>query len=195
MLNCKIEKTTSENPFADHLLEVFAGLNHDISDLRPEIVEILSRSEMINIEDTVLWPDTIETLQTLKDMGVRLAVLSNSHNPTRMRKIIEEHYIDHFFEVIIISGEVGEQKPSAGLIHGIMEELQATKAFMVGDMVTKDILGANMAGIHGLWMNIHPKCLNARSIKAINEQHVDVDHSLFGLSQIPSVVANLEARG
>jgi putative hydrolase of the HAD superfamily len=97
-----------------------------------------------------------------------------------MRKIIENLGVAHYFESIIISGEVGEQKPSANLINRIKSELNCEKAFVVGDMVIKDILGANMAGVPGIWANIKPSSL-PKSIAALNAGSVTLDSSIYAL--------------
>ena len=61
-----------------------------------------------------------------------------------------------FFEKVFVSQELGANKPSPEFFERAFAQipnLEKTKTMMVGDSLTSDILGGNMAGIRTCWVN------------------------------------------
>lgn len=60
-----------------------------------------------------------------------------------------------FFDAVLISGEVGIGKPDPRIFHIALERLGAGPegAIMVGDNPSRDVLGAQRAGIRSVWIN------------------------------------------
>nr|KAJ0191045.1 hypothetical protein LSAT_V11C800410810 [Lactuca sativa] len=114
-----------------------------------------------------------ETILILKEAGVKMAVVSNFD--TRLRKLLQELNVIDLFDAVIISSEVGFEKPDAKifetalgmsdysavsfLLKGIwivdnVDEInvEASKAVHVGDDEKADKLGAKTVGINcWLW--------------------------------------------
>ncbi|KVI05532.1 HAD-like domain-containing protein [Cynara cardunculus var. scolymus] len=93
-----------------------------------------------------------ETILILKDAGVKLAVVSNFD--TRLRKLLKDLNIIDLFDAVIISSEVGYEKPDAKIFERALDEMnvEAAKAVHVGDDDKADKLGANAVGINcWLW--------------------------------------------
>lgn len=93
-----------------------------------------------------------EVLRHLKDAGVKLAVVSNFDN--RLRPILEELNVANLFNAIIISSEVGYEKPAPQIFETALDQLgvDASKAIHVGDDARNDKIGANALGIDSwLW--------------------------------------------
>jgi putative hydrolase of the HAD superfamily len=112
-----------------------------------------------------LIPGTKEMLGTLaKDY--RLGLLSNFTHAPAARKIIENLDIDPFFEVVLISGELGYRKPHPLVFSKLIEHLEVDKnqiAF-VGDDVEPDIEGARRAGLQPVWTTwVHDQNIPATS--------------------------------
>ena len=63
--------------------------------------------------------------------------------------------IEHYFEIIIVSGEVGIGKPDPRIFDLALEQLnvEPEKAVMVGDSLSRDIHGAQKAGGKEIWIN------------------------------------------
>ena len=92
------------------------------------------------------YPDVAGALQSLRDAGYRLGIISNFDR--RLRKVLADLGLAAYFEHIVISSEVGVDKPDArifreatGLFHVSPEH-----ALHVGDDPQKD-WGAGAAGL------------------------------------------------
>ncbi|KAI3730779.1 hypothetical protein L1987_61956 [Smallanthus sonchifolius] len=93
-----------------------------------------------------------KTLLILKESGVKLAVVSNFD--TRLRKLLQDLNIIDLFDAVIISSEVGYEKPDAKIFETALDQInvEAAKAVHVGDDQKADKLGANAVGINcWLW--------------------------------------------
>ena len=100
------------------------------------------------------FPGATDTLLRLKDAGVRLGLLSNGDGPTQRGKI-ERFALEGFFDHIQIEGEFGVGKPDERAFRNALAALGAepAEAWMVGDNLEADILGAQQAGIHAIWVD------------------------------------------
>ncbi|KAM0849771.1 hypothetical protein ACQ4PT_053526 [Festuca glaucescens] len=92
------------------------------------------------------------TLHDLKDAGVKLAVVSNFD--TRLRKLLKDLNISDVFDAIVVSSEVGYEKPAPEIFKIALDQIgvEASKAVHVGDDETADKSGANAIGLEcWLW--------------------------------------------
>ncbi|RWR78356.1 haloacid dehalogenase-like hydrolase domain-containing protein 3 isoform X1 [Cinnamomum micranthum f. kanehirae] len=98
-----------------------------------------------------------ETISHLKNAGVKLAVVSNFD--TRLRKLLKDLNIAHLFDAIIISAEVGYEKPAVEIFRAALDQIgvESEKAVHVGDDVKADKMGANAAGIDCLLWGLDVK--------------------------------------
>lgn len=93
-----------------------------------------------------LYPETMEVLRALHTR-CRLAVISNFDG--RLRVILEHLGISHFFASVVISSEVGADKPARLIFERALEwnHVAADEALHVGDDPVKDWQGAAAAGL------------------------------------------------
>jgi len=97
----------------------------------------------------------IETVQALYRHGFKMAVATNGLAEVQ-RPRLERAGLDHFFEEIIVSEEIGYYKPNPGFFHTAVERLRAKKQdrlLMIGDNLASDIEAAQKAGWDGCWFN------------------------------------------
>ena|SRR3989344_465225 len=95
-------------------------------------------------------------LREIKEMNLRLAILSNM--PNDLYKILERHHLDYLFEAKIYSHEVGLVKPSKEIFEIALKKLnenqkvkiKSEEALMIGDSMGSDIRGAENVGIQTL---------------------------------------------
>ena len=101
----------------------------------------------------VVFSDVDATLTNLQNT-YQLALVTNGV-PDLQREKIQSTRLARYFDAILISGEVGIGKPDSGIFLHALEVLAALPAesVMVGDSLTRDILGAQRAGIKGIWLN------------------------------------------
>jgi putative hydrolase of the HAD superfamily len=95
-----------------------------------------------------LIPDTKEMLSTLRKI-YRLGLLTNFTHGPAAREIIDKLGLNPFFDVVLISGELGYRKPHPLVFHQLIEHLGVEKdqILYVGDDPEPDITGAQNAGL------------------------------------------------
>ncbi|MEA2039287.1 MAG: HAD family hydrolase [Thermodesulfobacteriota bacterium] len=99
-----------------------------------------------------LIPGTEEMLIRLKDRYC-LGLLSNFTHPPAAREIIRIVGLEPFFDVVLISGDIGYRKPHPLIFRRFIEHLGVDKDQLVyvGDDPGPDIKGAQQAGIQPVW--------------------------------------------
>lgn len=101
-----------------------------------------------------LFPEAGEFLETLRERGVGLALLTNGV-PDLQREKLFGAGLGEAFDLTLISGEVGLGKPDPRLFRmalcafGVGPE----EAVMVGDNPERDIQGALLAGMKAVWVD------------------------------------------
>ena len=100
------------------------------------------------------FPGATDTLRRLREEGVRLALLSNGDGPTQRGKI-ERFALEGLFDHIQIEGEFGVGKPDERAFRNALAALGAepAEAWMIGDNLEADILGAQQVGVHAIWVD------------------------------------------
>ncbi len=93
-----------------------------------------------------IFPEVEECLIFLQNQGYRLGILSNWD--LRLRKILQGLELGVYFEDMIISSEVGVEKPHALIFNIALErfKIKASQAVLIGDEPDFDQLGAVKAG-------------------------------------------------
>lgn len=100
----------------------------------------------------------IPLLAALKDK-VRLGIITNGFTQLQQARL-EQTGLKEYFDLLIISEEVGCAKPHAGIFRhalNLMGNPAPERVLMVGDNPDSDILGGNNAGMHTCWFNLHQK--------------------------------------
>ena len=92
------------------------------------------------------YPEVTEVLADLKSRGLKLGVVSNFDR--RLRAVLDHLDLARFFAKVIISSEVGIDKPDPAVFHFALDALAApsTEAVHVGDDPKCD-WGATAAGL------------------------------------------------
>ncbi len=101
-----------------------------------------------------LYPGAREAIDTLAGVAT-LALITNGIGEVQ-RSRIERLTIDHYFDAIAISGEVGHAKPGTRIFDIVFEELgnpAKDSALIVGDNLASDIQGGVNYGIATCWYN------------------------------------------
>lgn len=104
-----------------------------------------------------LAPGAVPALRRLKAAGVRLAVVSNFD--TRLRPILAALAVDDLFDAVVVSAEVGVEKPNPVIFEAALQQLRLRpgEVVHVGDDRRNDVWGARDAGISAwLWgVDVH----------------------------------------
>lgn len=84
------------------------------------------------------YPDTVEVLSTLRERGVRVAVLSNIG--WDLRPVLRAHGVDRLVDTVVLSFEEGVQKPDPRIFRTVCDQLGLAPrdVLMVGDDARAD---------------------------------------------------------
>lgn len=104
--------------------------------------------EKVKLENIKLYPNVRETLEKLKETGIKLAVVTdamNGHATGRLRKV----GVLHYFDVVVSSDMTGKRKPEPDSIILALDRLgvKAEEAIIVGDSLRRDIEAGKRLGM------------------------------------------------
>ena len=93
-----------------------------------------------------LFPDVLDCLDSLDEY--RLAVLSNGDS-SQQRQKLRNTDIEHYFEEVVISGDIGIAKPEKPVFDEIVEKMGVSheECVYIGDSYDADFVGADNAGM------------------------------------------------
>lgn len=97
-----------------------------------------------------VYPDVRPTLDSLRALGARLAVVSNWDS--RLPALLERLGLARYFDAIVVSHLEGVEKPHPELFRRALERLGAAPgaALHVGDVPELDVDGAAAAGVQAV---------------------------------------------
>jgi HAD superfamily hydrolase (TIGR01549 family) len=116
-----------------------------------DIALSISVEAIVHHKDKNLWNFTFpwvrKTLEHLASDGYGMSVISNSQG--RVKQVFRELTLDHYFDHIFDSQEIGIEKPDPRIFEKALYtlSLRPEDALYIGDIFLVDVLGANQAGI------------------------------------------------
>jgi putative hydrolase of the HAD superfamily len=132
----------------------FADTLAELGILDEALAERMAKSYIdLSPRMTALFPDAVEVLKYLQSKYA-LHLITNGFAEVQWIKI-ENSGLKPFFEHIIISEEVGTQKPDKAIFEILIKRVSshADECIMIGDNFKTDILGAKNAGIDQVYFN------------------------------------------
>ena len=126
-----------------------------------------------------------EVLEAIRKEGYRIAMIANGDS-AGVRNIVETTGLQDYFDAIIISDEVGVEKPCPGIFKTTLVKLgvKAENAVMVGNRIDADIVGANRLGMKSVWFK-----WNTRYSSAIHSSEGKPDFTINSLFELPKLLA------
>lgn len=102
----------------------------------------------------VLKPETRDVLTKLKGK-YKMAILSNGQSKSQHDKI-DYMNINEFFDEIVVSGDIGINKPNKEIFEIMADRLgvKPEECMFVGDVFSSDILGAIRANMLPVWIKV-----------------------------------------
>lgn len=107
-------------------------------------------------------PGALSLLNALQGK-VKLAIITNGFTALQQKRL-HRTGLDHHFDFLVISEEVGIAKPDARIFHYALAQANHPDRFrvlMVGDSAESDIAGGMNAGIATCWLNHRHEALPA----------------------------------
>lgn len=135
-----------------HLAAVFLDCGDTLADEATE--EKIPGTEIVTRADLI--PGAADTVRQIAASGYRLALVADGPRKT-FENILGAHGLWDCFEAHIISGDVGELKPSARMFAAAtdalgLSEIDRNRTVMVGNNLERDILGANRFGLISVFL-------------------------------------------
>jgi putative hydrolase of the HAD superfamily len=140
----------------------YAGLKKFLTNLKkrwqlPHSLErfITERNDVFG-KMAIPYPEMFEVLEILKGK-YKLGIITNGYSQVQRDKI-EQVKIAHYFDDIIVSGEVEFEKPDSRIFKLACDNLGVSnkEAVFIGDYYPNDIAGAIGAKIMPIWINNNP---------------------------------------
>jgi len=127
---------------------------------------------------TVLLPNTHETLSALKEEGYHMHIITNGFKEVQLTKLKNCNLID-YFKVIVSSEEIGINKPDIRIFQHAMKEAGATPeiSVMIGDDWNVDVMGAERAGMRAIHFDPEEEMSNK-----------NMDTRIRNLNEIPALL-------
>ena len=134
-----------------------------------------------------------EMLNALHQRGIRMGIISNTGSLSQVYTSLEQYGIRSYFEVVILSSEIGIRKPHPFLFHDALKRMNsdATRAIYVGDTVSRDVVGAKNAG---LFRTIQIRSEFTKLNDDASADHITPDYVIHSLMDIPAIVDEINGR-
>ncbi len=104
--------------------------------------------------NAILKKDTKELLNALLKTH-RLAIITNGLKENQ-RRCLDKLDLTRYFEVIVVSDEIGFSKPDISFFYYTMSQIgqpHKDKVLVIGDSLKSDIRGALNFGVDSIWFN------------------------------------------
>jgi len=105
--------------------------------------KFLSKYELDSAKKSKLFPETIQTLETLRKSGVKIGLVTNT-SIKAVKIVFQTHRLGDYFGVVITRENVKKLKPDPEGILLAVKRLGVKNFFMVGDLV-HDVIAARSA--------------------------------------------------
>ena len=134
-----------------------------------------------------LFPDTVATLVTLRGLGYRIGLLSNTwwaaewHNAD-----LAAHGCAPLLDAVVYTSDLPHSKPHRSVFLETADRLgiDPSEAVMVGDRMIDDISGAQSVGMRGIWR---------RNAETPVRDDITPDAAIDALAEVPDLVTGWSA--
>jgi len=148
----------------------------DAKKIHQEMEKFLKRYELYSAKNSKLFPETIPTLEKIKELGIKIGLVTNTSREA-VDTAFRLHGLKRYFDVVITRENVKKLKPDPEGVLLAVKKLGAKSFFMVGDLV-HDALAAN--GANGTSITVK------RSTETTFDFHTD--YFVQSLSEIPTII-------
>ncbi|MDT0295536.1 YjjG family noncanonical pyrimidine nucleotidase [Mesonia ostreae] len=163
------DKVLKEDLKYKRLQESFSKIEYKIEQ---KLIQQLSEDYVVHLSDhNFLFDDAHEVLKNLSST-YKLHIITNGFKEVQHLKL-KNSKIDHYFNIIITSDDVGVKKPHPFIFESALGKanVNARASLMVGDNLEADIYGAERAGIESVLFDpenkIDHKGLKIKTLKEL----------------------------
>ena len=133
-------------------LRVWAEYIFSGRDVDREKLSTIAEELMFLIEtryyQRAMRPEMPAVLQAIKQMGLKIGIISNVNSRGQVPTNLKEYGIIQFFHPIVLSSEYHYRKPDPAIFHyaARLANVPTSQCVYVGDRIVRDIEGARRAG-------------------------------------------------
>lgn len=151
------EETLEEPHFHLRVSQTLEKLGHNFQPTDSRIVKASEAFVDRFVQCLQMEEDVPETLAAL-DRRYKLGLVSNLAFSQGVWKALEKFGLNRFFNVIVVSGDVGWRKPHPKIFERALKTLNVkpSNAVFVGDSLRTDIKGAQDAGMKAIFVKRRP---------------------------------------
>jgi putative hydrolase of the HAD superfamily len=134
----------------------------------------------------LLFEDAISTLISLRNMGLKLGLVTNASPSVRV--VLKTHRLEQYLDCAIISSEVGFRKPDEMIYKIVLERLgiNPQEGIFVGDGNDEELDGAHRLGIVTVWVKRDIPKYNPMKGSSISS----VDYTVSSLTEVIAIVGS-----
>ena len=133
-----------------------------------------------------LFDGAYETLQSLSELNIRMAIITNGTSKNQRGKL-ERFNLNKFFELVLVDTEVGFSKPDIRIYELALKKLSlpSNDVWMIGDNLVWDIEAPQKLGIYSIWndfkqegLPINSGIIPNKTIKSISDLTKEININL-----------------
>ncbi|RLD06302.1 MAG: haloacid dehalogenase [Chloroflexota bacterium] len=165
--------------------QVYATLIDEFSISHWSVVDLLTSYELCFCAFSRPMKGAGEALNTIKNMGVKIGLVSNGKSPFQERNFTALGFSD-LFDTVLVSDAVGWRKPEKEIFELAcdMLSIRPHSTIFVGDSEESDIAGANHVGMHSIYLCAPGQKKSTRADAVCTE-----------LKALPGIIQDLENAG
>lgn len=177
------EESLEEPSFLLRISETLKHFGYTLKETDKRIVGAADAFAEAFVDQTTM-KDHVPTVLEQLHHKYKLGVISNFALPPGVKKTLKRFNLTKFFDVILISGEVGWRKPSPKIFQKALESLKvdASESVFVGDSPVSDVEGAQKIGM---------KTVLIRKSLTVEKETGNPDAVISELDQLPTVLESL----
>ena len=136
-------------------------------------------------------PGLRQMLEDLRDMGMKIGVITNTISMTFADHILKEYGVSDLIQDIVKSCKTGIRKPDARIFDIAMKRIGSTKetTCYVGDTISRDVLGSRNAGL-AMCILIRNPSVSHRDKDFMGADAPKADYTIDTLGEIPAIIRN-----
>lgn len=124
----------------------------------------------------------LDILKGIKAKGGRIAVITDGRSKTQRNKITALG-IDSYVDCLVISQEIGTEKPSLPNFRVVMENLVGTTYWYIADNLKKDFITPKKLGWNTIGLIDNGTCIHKEAYKYMLPEY-EPSHYIFGLDEL-----------
>lgn len=134
-------------------------------------------------------PGVYETLDGFAAGGFKLAIISNASDNANVQRLIDTARLRRYFSPVIVSAAVGIRKPAPAIFDLVLKPwgLSPEECVMVGDTLDADIRGAQLAGLHNVWITAYADRPSNRAWRS----EIIPEAEIAELAQLPALLESM----